>query len=187
MVIQPGVDAETLSPPGCGRDSVPLLSWIVAHTHPHREQWAADNLTRAGYEVFCPKWTVLIGTPPRPVGRPLFRSYAFVALEPRQGWVAARYTPGVHKLCMAGDRPSLVPHASIVALLAGEERRLRPPGLDTLFEPGTPVGLSGGSPLDGIDAVVLDVDGDNSHVQVLMFGELRVVSVKTRCLVLRRD
>lgn len=184
--IQAGVDAEALLSPDCGRDAAPSLTWAVAHTHPNREAWAADNLGRAGYVPYFPTHAVLTGAPPRLTHRPLFRSYVFIGLEPGQGWVAARYVGGVRKLCMAGDRPNRVPRGAVEALQATEGARRAPPLAGSVWPPGTACGLGNGSPLDGIDAVVRSVDGDNCSVQVLMFGELRDVNVKVKCLVLRR-
>jgi len=189
MNIQPSVELGSDTLPECGRDPA-VVQWTVVHTHPNAENWAADNLNRAGYETYLPLYTTLtnrFGKPRRPVERPLFPGYLFLALEPGQGWVAARYCPGVHKLCTFGGRPSVAPTAAVVALQAGEDARrsLPPPG--SLWRPGAPCRLANGSPLDGIDAVVMTIKGDSARVHVLMFGELREISVRAECLVVRRD
>lgn len=175
----------------CGRDS-DALAWTVVHTHPSAETWAARNLDLAGYETYLPLYAALsgfrrvspgfAGKQRQLVERPLFPGYLFLGLEPGQGWVAAQYCPGVHKLCTFAGRPSVAPTAAVEALQAGESDRrcLPPPG--SLWRPGAPCRLANGSPLDGIDAVVISISGDSARVHVLMFGELREVVVKAECL-----
>jgi transcriptional antiterminator RfaH len=182
----PRVETESILLPDCGRDAA-ASQWAVIHTHPNSETWASVSLNRAGYETYLPLYAKLAGTPRRIVHRPLFPNYLFLALSPDQGWVAARYAAGVHKLCMAGGRPTYVRGGAVEALQATEEeRRSLPPASDT-WRPGTPCKLANGSPLDGINAVVHRVTGDSARVHVLMFGELREVTVKAECLAIRRD
>jgi transcriptional antiterminator RfaH len=170
----------------CGRDAT-ASQWAVVHTHPGAENWASISLNRAGYETYLPLYAKLAGTPRRIVHRPLFPNYLFLALSPDQGWVAARYAEGVHKLCMSGGRPNHVRGGAVEALRATEEARQQlPPASDT-WRPGAPCRLANGSPLDGINAVVKSVSGDSARVHVLMFGELREVVVKAECLMERRD
>jgi transcription antitermination factor NusG len=172
--------------PDCGRDP-DTLRWTVVHTHPNREIWADENLNRAGYETYLPLYATTTGKPRRVVQRPLFPNYIFLALAPGQGWVAARYCSGVHKLCMAGERPNRVPDAALEAIRAGEDARRCLPSPGSLWAAGAPCRLANGSPIDGINAVVLRVTGDTARVHVLMFGELRDVVVRAECLVMRKD
>lgn len=172
--------------PECG--GIPAIAqWTVVHTHPSREKWASENLIRAGYETYLPLYAALAGKQRQLVERPLFPGYLFLGLEDGQGWVAAWHTPGVHKLCTFAGRPSIAPTVAVEALQAGEDARrcLPPPG--SLWRPGAPCRLANGSPLDGIDAVVISVTGDSARVHVLMFGELRAVVVKAECLEMRRE
>lgn len=181
-------EANTLS--DCGRDanaSDATVQWAVVHTHPSAENWASISLNRAGYETYLPLYARLAGTPRRIVHRPLFPSYLFLALPQDRGWVAARYCPGVHKLCMAGGHPTYVRGGAVEALQAGDEARRSLPPASEVWTPGAPCRLANGSPLDGIDAVVHRVTGDSARVHVLMFGELREVTVRAACLVGRVD
>jgi transcription antitermination factor NusG len=180
----PRVETESALLLDCGRDTS-VIQWAVVHTHPNRERWAAENLSHAGYEVYLPMYAKLAGKPRRVVQRPLFPSYLFLALGPGQGWVAARYASGVHKLCMSGGRPNYVPDEALEALRVGEYERRYVPRPDAVWRPGAPCRLSNGSPLDGINAVVKSVTGDSARVHVLMFGELREVVVKAQCLMER--
>jgi transcriptional antiterminator RfaH len=182
------VDTESILLLDCGRDPEALL-WTVVHTHPASERWAAENLNRAGYETYLPLHATLSTKQHKRyvVHRPLFTGYVFLGLSPGQGWVAARYAPGVHKLCMSGGVPNRVPDGALEALRAGDEaRRLLPSASDT-WRPGAACRLANGSPLDGIDAVVRSVEGDSARVHVLMFGELREVVVRAECLMARKD
>jgi transcriptional antiterminator RfaH len=168
----------------CGRDTK-AIQWAVMHTHPGAENWASISLNRAGYGTYLPLYAKLAGTPRRVVHRPLFPNYLFLALAPEQGWVAARYCPGVHKLCMSGGRPNYVRGGAVEALRATEEDRRSLPSASDTWRPGAPCRLANGSPLDGVNAVVKSVSGDSARVHVLMFGELREVVVKAECLMER--
>jgi transcription antitermination factor NusG len=183
------VETESTSLLDCGRDAE-ASQWAVVHTHPAAENIASHSLTRNGYETYLPLMAVRSRLFKRPGARqfvPLFPGYLFLALSPGQGWVAARYSQGVHKLCMAGDHPCFVRGGAVEALQATEEARQQlPPASDT-WRPGAPCRLSNGSPLDGINAVVKSVSGDSARVHVLMFGELREVVVRAECLEMRRD
>lgn len=186
MDLQPSVELSSDTLPECG-GYPDTLTWTVVHSHPNRETWAAENLIRVGYQTYLPLYATTAGKQRRPVERPLFPGYLFLGLEPGQGWVAAWHALGVHKLCMFGGRPSIVPAPALEALRASEDARrcLPPPG--SLWRSGMPCRLANGSPLDGIDAVVLRVTGDSARVHVLMFGELREVSVRAECLAMRQD
>lgn len=184
--LQPRVEISGATLPDCGGDPA-VVQWTVVHTHPSREKWASENLTRAGYETYLPLYATLAGKPRHPVERPLFPGYLFLGLEAGQGWVAAWHTPGVHRLCMSGGRPSIAPTGAVQDLQAGDDARRRLPSPDATWPPGTPCRIANGSPFDGIDAVVHRVTGDSARVHVLMFGELREVIVRVVCLEPRRD
>ena len=178
----------------CGRnDTAPdsTTRWTVVVAKPNREQWAAQSLRRLGYRTYLPTHAISREHPVRHTAHvPLFRGYLFLALDPGQGWVAARYCAGVHKICMAGGHlghPNYVRPGVLDALRAGDELRRCLPLPEDTWPPGTPCRLANGSPLDGIDAVVHRVDGDRAQVHVLMFGELREVVVQVECLATRRN
>ena len=169
----------------CGRDAE-ATRWAVVHTHPNKEVWASGNLNRRGYETFLPTCVAVRGPSRALVIVPLFRGYLFLAVADGQGWVAARYANGVHKICMAGDRPNIVRNGAVEALLATEANRRTLLTADAIWRPGVPCRLDGGA-FNGIDAVIHRVVGDVAHVHVLMFGELREVTVDAASLTMRRD
>ena len=87
--------------------------WSAVRLQPHRERLALAELTRAGYDVYCPR--ILhrrIGRGRKIVTHPLlFPGYAFVAIVLQ--WYSAHYAPGVIGLLMDGERPARVPDAVI--------------------------------------------------------------------------
>ena len=104
--------------------------WGVVHTHPQAERWAAQNLQRQGYAAYLPIHTVRIRdralpTLTRPVERPLFTSYLFVAV-PLTLWGPIRHTLGVRSLLMSGEKPYLLPEA-VVERATGRVRHFAAP------------------------------------------------------------
>ena len=179
----------------CGRnaeamDDIDGIRWTVAQTHPKAEPIASVGLRLAGYDTYLPRYARRRGgNGPRRadiVHSPLFSGYLFIALAPGQGWVAARYTRGVHRLCMAGDHPTYVRDGAVEALQAGDAFRQHLPAADSVWRPGAPCRLNAGS-LAGLDAVVATIAGEVAVVHVLMLGELRAVTVDAASLAVRRD
>ena len=169
----------------CGR----YPGWAVIHTHPQADRWACDGLNRAGYRTFLPLYAAkrrdpVLRTMTRLVELPLFTSYAFVLLGQHDPWVPIRYTPGVHSLLMSGGLPNIAARASIEALEASQElrRSIAPPG--SLWRPGMPCSLATGA-FTGHPAVVIEVERQIAKVAIVMFGELRQVSVDVNSLVAR--
>ena len=171
----------------CGR----YPGWAVVHTHPQAERWACDGLNRAGYRTFLPLYAAkrrdpVLRTMTRLVELPLFTSYAFVLLGQHDPWVPIRYTPGVHSLLMSGGLPNIAARASIEALEASQElrRSIAPP--NALWAPGMPCSPAVGSPFAGHHAVVTEIlPGNRARIAIMMFGELRQVSVDVNSLVAR--
>jgi transcription antitermination factor NusG len=162
--------------------------WGVVHTHPQAERWAAQNLQRQGYAAYLPTHTVRIRdrtlpTLTRPVERPLFTSYLFVAV-PLTLWGPIRHTLGVRSLLMSGEKPYLLPDAVWNALQAGEALRRTPTTPGSLWRPGAPCQPRDG-PFQGLPAVVIEVERQIAKVAIVMFGELRQVSVDVNSLVAR--
>ena len=173
----------------CGR----YPGWAVIHTHPQAERWACDGLNRAGYRTFLPLYAAkrrdpVLRTMTRLVELPLFTSYAFVLLGQHDPWVPIRYTPGVHSLLMSGGQPNIAARASIEALEASQElrRSIAPPNAS--WAPGMPCSPAVGSPFAGHHAVVTEIlPGNRARIAIMMFGELRQVSVDVSSLVARDE
>jgi transcription antitermination factor NusG len=120
----------------------------------------------------------------RVVQRPLFTSYAFVAIT--GPWVPIRYTPGVRALLMSGQFPSIVARAAVSALQAVEALAATHPPTDSWAAPGVPCSLSTGA-FRGHEAVITAVDARKgmADVAMLVFGELRTVTIELTSLIQR--
>jgi transcriptional antiterminator RfaH len=69
-------------------------TWFCVHTHPGREQFAADHLQAQGYEVFYPVVEIKRHRHSLAI-RPLFPRYLFVNVNQFQPWSPIQSTPGV--------------------------------------------------------------------------------------------
>jgi transcription antitermination factor NusG len=165
--------------------------WAVARTKPQAERWAFINVCRLGYEAFLPLCTVrrrdrvlhsLIHT----VEVPLFRSYLFVQHQPGTSWRGIRAAPGVASIVCAGHEIRYAAPGVVEHLRVTEALRRTPAPLQQRFRPGSACRLNAG-PLKGHEAVVVEIDGDSVAVAVMLFGELRRVSVPLDALSLRDD
>jgi hypothetical protein len=87
---------------------------------------------------------------------------------------------------MAGDHPTYVATGAVEALQTGDDLRQHLPPADSVWRPGAPCRLNGGS-LAGLDAVVSAIEGEVAVVHVLMLGELRAVTIDAASLAVRRD
>src|SRR5262245_63629467 len=92
------------------------MYWACAQLEPNRERLALHCLAKVhGYEVYSPR----IRAARADSTRPLFPGYCFLWVV--AGWWAARWSPGVCRIVLAGSVPAKVP-ASIIAELRGRER-----------------------------------------------------------------
>jgi transcriptional antiterminator RfaH len=107
--------------------------WAAARVEPRREGLALYCLKLAGYETYLPRLRQVSRRHGRKVEvhPPLFPGYCFVCVELQ--WHAARWSPGVLGLILAGDHPARVPDSVIIELRSRERGGLvelpKPPGL----------------------------------------------------------
>ena len=185
--IHPALRVDTAAgQPRCGSRS----AWGVAHTHPQAEQWARANLLRQGYDVWWLTRQVLRRDPvtrtmTRLVEAPLFTSYVFVAV-PLTQWGPICHTLGIKRLLMSGEKPYTLTEAAQSALEAVQALQglMPPPGAS--WAPGVPCSLATGA-FRGHEAVITVVDArkGTADVAMLIFGELRTVSVDVKSIVPR--
>jgi transcriptional antiterminator RfaH len=114
--------------------------WACAQLEANRERLAPHCLGLGGFEVYLPRIPATRAMPARKIAAqaaPLFPGYAFVLIELQ--WHAARWSPGVLRLVLDGDRLARVPD-KVIADLKGRERdglvELPPP---PSFQRGDPV------------------------------------------------
>ena len=168
----------------------PRSGWIVAVTHPQAEAWADTNLTRRGYRCFLPRYATkrrdpVLRTLTRVVLAPLWPGYLFVHHDSRDSWRPIYETPGVRSVLKTRDQIQWANAGAVEAIRASEalRRTLTPPG--SLWRPGAPCQPSDG-PFQGLPAVVIEIlPGNRAMIAIMMFGQLRQVSVDVNSLVAR--
>jgi transcriptional antiterminator RfaH len=96
--------------------------WACAQLEANRERLAVHCLSLGGFEVYLPRLRVKRATPARKTSMQapaLFPGYGFVLIELQ--WHAARWSPGVLRFVLDGDRPARVPD-KVIAELKERER-----------------------------------------------------------------
>ena len=91
--------------------------WACAQLEANRERLAVHCLGLAGYPVYLPRIRVKRLLPKRKIvapAAPLFPGYAFILIGLQ--WHAARWSPGIVRLVLSGDRPARVPDKVIAEL-----------------------------------------------------------------------
>ena len=122
------------------------MSYLAcAQLEANRERLALHCLSLRGFEVYLPRLRVKRITPARKTSSQapaLFPGYCFVLIELQ--WHTARWSPGVLRLVLEGDRPARVPDKVIADLKCRERNGLvelpPPPG----FRCGNTVRITGG-------------------------------------------
>jgi transcription antitermination factor NusG len=173
--------------PACIRVGQPR--WAVLATYPQSEAWAESNLRQRGYTPFLPRYTARIRdrttpTLTRIVERPLFPGYIFCQHDPRDPWRPIRYCPGIRANLIGGLGVQYARAGDISVLEASEALRRTPTTPGSLWRPGAPCQPRDG-PFQGLPAVVIEVERQIAKVAIVMFGELRQVSVDVSSLVAR--
>ncbi len=164
--------------------SVHNLNWIVLTTHPHREDFAIENLVRQDYNAYCPMLIKRIKHARRAYDakRPLFPGYIFVERPAQhQLWRPLLGTFGVRSVVCQGERPSLLPAAFVESLKAREmDGAIRKPELP--FEPGQSVAINGGA-FDGLVGQILEIrESDRVLLLLNLLNQQTRVHVETKML-----
>ena len=95
--------------------------WYLVQVKPNGYRLAERNLLRQGFACFQPmaRATERRGAQFRPVSRPLFPGYVFVAFDPaRAPWRKINSTAGVARLLSLGNVPQEVPRGLVAELRA---------------------------------------------------------------------
>jgi transcription antitermination factor NusG len=172
------------------------IRWACVYTQPQAETWAASNLTTAGYRVWFPTSVVQRRDRATPTIRhavtvPLFPRYGFIAFDHRDtSWSPIRNTPGVVDLVRCGSLPAYTADTAVTALriaLDGAEAAAASiDAQDARRRVGARVAPGNGSPFAGHHAVVTEIlPANRARIAIMMFGELRQVSVDVSSLVAR--
>ena len=179
--------------PACIRVQGPR--WAVLATYPQSEAWAEQNLRQRGYTPFLPRYAARqrdrsLPTLVRTVIRPLFAGYIFCQHDPRDPWRPIRYCPGIRANLIGGLGVQYARNGDVEAvrsaLHAAEAQAASIDAQDARRRVGALVAPANGSPFAGHHAVVTEIlPGNRAMIAIMMFGELRQVSVDVRCLVAR--
>ena len=95
--------------------------WYLVQVKPNGYRLAERNLVRQGFTCFQPllRATERRGAQFKPVSRPLFPGYLFVAFDPaRAPWRKINSTAGVARLLSLGNTPQEVPEGLVADLRA---------------------------------------------------------------------
>ena len=95
--------------------------WYLVQVKPNGYRLAERNLLRQGFACFQPlvRATERRGAHFKPVSRPLFPGYLFVAFDPaRAPWRKINSTAGVSRLLSLGNVPQEVPKGLVAELRA---------------------------------------------------------------------
>jgi transcriptional antiterminator RfaH len=107
-----------------------------------------------GFEIYLPRLRVKRITPARKTSSQapaLFPGYCFVLIELQ--WHAARWSPGILRLVLDGDRPARVSDKVIAELRGRERGGLVELPVDPGFRRGDKVRITRG-PLSGLEGLV---------------------------------
>src|SRR5262245_42674922 len=136
------------------------MSWIVARTEPQREQAARRFLQLRGFSVYLPYIHERHIRSGRRIARlrPLFPSYAFVALQNGRWW-DARWCVGVAAVIMSGSEPARLSDRIVDEIRARERNGLVVLPERSTLKPGEQVRVLAG-PLAGEFGVYVGMRAD---------------------------
>jgi len=159
-------------------------SWIVLTTHPHREEFAIENLVRQDYPAYCPMIVKRIKHARRAYDarRPLFPGYIFVERpHERHLWRPLLSTFGVRSVICNGETPALLPKGFVESLKAREiAGAIQKP--ETPFKLGQIVTITGGA-FDGLVGQILEVrESDRVLLLLDLLNQQTKVNVETKLL-----
>jgi transcriptional antiterminator RfaH len=142
--------------------------WAVAATHPHREALASENLTRQGFESYCPviMRRVRHARQTYDAVKPLFAGYLFIELKNWQTQLRPLLsTLGIRTVVMNGGRPATLPAGFVENLRAREiDGKIAKP--ESKFQIGQTVMIQNG-PFDGLIGQIVELR-ENDRVLVLL-------------------
>ena len=137
--------------------------WFAFYTKSRHEKSVHNTLINNGYEVYLPllrerkKWS----DRKKWVEYPLFKSYLFIKIEPKDSIFALK-TPGIVRMIKFGNRPSPIPNQIILSLKLMLEGGYNPQPTD-YFLKGDPVIIKDG-PLSGLEGEIIKVHNEERFI-----------------------
>ena len=156
------------------------LRWYVVRTEPRAEFLAADELGRAGYEIFFPWFKAS-----RPkLGRanvPLFPGYLFIRCDRESGvWPAFRSSQRIAGWVNFGGEIPSIPDEVVAELTDRWESINAEGGLIRRFTPGEKVRIVSGN-FQGLAEIVEDSRSPQARAKVLLQFMGRLVQAQVPC------
>ena len=137
--------------------------WFAFYTKSRHEKSVHNTLINNGYEVYLPllrerkKWS----DRKKWVEYPLFKSYLFIKIEPKDSIFALK-TPGIVRMIKFGNSPSPIPNQIILSLKLMLEGGYNPQPTD-YFLKGDPVIIKDG-PLKGLEGEIIKVHNEERFI-----------------------
>jgi transcriptional antiterminator RfaH len=159
------------------------LHWIVGISKPQREDWAALNIQRQGFDAYIPKFTEEVVRKQQVTTRTccLFPRYVFVRTDGH--WYFLLSTFGMQGVVLKGEIPAVMPDDEIEKLRERENSM----GLITLPPKPEPARFARGQrlkvtygPMSGLSGIC---QGDNAKERVRVL--LQFLGRKSSALIAR--
>ena len=137
--------------------------WFAFYTKSRHEKSVSNTLNSNGFEVYLPllrerkKWS----DRKKWVEYPLFKSYIFIKIEPKDSIFALK-TPGIVRMIKFGNKPSPIPNQIILSLKLMIEGGYNPQPTD-YFLKGDPVIIKDG-PLRGLEGEIIKVHNEERFI-----------------------
>lgn len=159
--------------------SRPSIIWHVAQTQSQREQRAAAELDKQGFEVFLPRYLKQVRHARRKVSvaASLFPGYLFVGFGPQARWRSINGTVGVIRLVMAAGQPAPLESGVVDGLMARcDEKGFIPLPSRDVIQPGDVVCIRDGSFAQSLGLFEEVKDSDRVAILLDLLGrKVRVV------------
>ena len=155
------------------------MSWIVAMCKANQESIAEYNLTRQGYEHYCPRFQQKVPNKPTLI-KPLFPRYIFILID--KVWHSIKGTRGISHVLLSDNGPQSIPETVINEIKSREQNGFVNLSVAPKFKPGEQVKTSEG-PLAGL-LLVYEGMSSNDRVKVLanILGRKVVVTLPENSL-----
>ena len=137
--------------------------WFAFYTKSRHEKSVSNTLNSNGFEVYLPllrerkKWS----DRKKWVEYPLFKSYIFIKIEPKDSIFALK-TPGIVRMIKFGNNPSPIPNQIILSLKLMIEGGYNPQPTD-YFLKGDSVIIKAG-PLKGLEGEIIRVHNEDRFI-----------------------
>ena len=137
--------------------------WFAFYTKSRHEKSVSNTLKSNGFEVYLPllrerkKWS----DRKKWVEYPLFKSYIFIKIEPKDSIFALK-TPGIVRMIKFGNNPPPIPNQIILSLKLMIEGGYNPEPTD-YFLKGDPVIIKYG-PLRGLEGEIIKVHNEERFI-----------------------